>query len=174
MASAFRCASRWAIQTIHINWERQSHETVSYKPQLLKRKESWSGLELTCVCLPAYNYIESLTAQPNQLTSDGFYAWEDILPGLSRSPQLGSHHLLQDASLAASPWRVVSFLFLFFPSGWRSLGRGCSIIEEMINCLSGLLCSLRLEWSKLSPTKDAVLSFFLCFSITGFLCVWAC
>ena len=36
-----------------------------HKPQLLKRKESRSGIELRSFCLPAYR---RLTARPNRLT----------------------------------------------------------------------------------------------------------
>ena len=40
---------------------RQDHV---HKPQLSKRKESWSGIELRSFCLPAYR----LTTRPDQLS----------------------------------------------------------------------------------------------------------
>ena len=44
--------------------EGQSHKDCVYRPQLLKREESRSGIEPVSFCLPAYR----LTARPNRLT----------------------------------------------------------------------------------------------------------
>ena len=61
---------------LELLWRAESQDGTS-KPLLLKRKENWSGLKPTSVCLPPQN----LTTRPNRLTACVvlfcvlFYAW---------------------------------------------------------------------------------------------------